>query len=54
MGKFFARNIDRRGRIVRAVWGLFATQILDSIEDYELEFLVSSPADRRNIPKWGA
>jgi hypothetical protein len=22
MGKFFARNIDRRGRIVRAVWGL--------------------------------
>jgi len=22
MGKFFARNIDRRGRIVRAVWGV--------------------------------
>jgi hypothetical protein len=22
MGNFFARNIDRRGRIVRAVWGL--------------------------------
>lgn len=21
MGKFFDRNIDRRGRIVRAVWG---------------------------------
>ena len=21
MGKFFATNIDRRGRIVRAVWG---------------------------------
>ena len=21
MGNFFARNIDRRGRIVRAVWG---------------------------------
>ncbi len=21
MGKFFERNIDRRGRIVRAVWG---------------------------------
>ena len=21
MGKFFARNIDRRGRLVRAVWG---------------------------------
>jgi hypothetical protein len=22
MGNFFARNIDRRGRIVRAVWGI--------------------------------
>ena len=22
MGRFFARNIDRRGRIARAVWGL--------------------------------
>jgi len=22
MGNFFARNIDRRGRIVRALWGL--------------------------------
>ena len=22
MGRFFARNIDRRGRIVRAVWGV--------------------------------
>jgi hypothetical protein len=22
MGNFFARNIDRRGRIVRAVWGV--------------------------------
>jgi len=21
MGTFFARNIDRRGRIVRAIWG---------------------------------
>jgi len=22
MGRFFARNIDRRGRMVRAAWGL--------------------------------
>jgi hypothetical protein len=21
MGRFFARNLDRRGRVVRAVWG---------------------------------
>ena len=22
MGRFFARNIDRRGRVVRAAWGI--------------------------------
>jgi hypothetical protein len=27
MGKFFARNIDRRGRIVRAVWGLLVIAV---------------------------
>ncbi len=43
----FDNVIDLDIQEVRAVWGLFATQILDSIEDYELEFLVSSPADRR-------
>lgn len=49
----FDNVIDLDLQEVRAAWGLFALQIQDQIDDYELEFSVYSPADRRVQGKLG-
>ena len=44
MGNFFARNIDRRGRIARAVWGvalIIAGVLLSARSGWACVFLVA-------------
>ncbi len=50
----FDNVIDLDLQEVRAIWGLFATQIVDGIKDYELEFTIALPVDGWLRGKLGA